>query len=248
MFSLSATAIAAVLSVAGMVSADSPATCSAHGFDLTSDDGKSPCYIASLMVGGGYMPEDSPYPSLSGQTEYDIPTADEADDLRCNPIFYTLVSGCSACQSYSSNTWPTWDSWTTNCGNITGVKYIAETMPYDTALPNWVFTDPVVTGGTFNYTAAKLVGASDEIPETTFNVKSESSSSTASSTAATCSNKAGAIAGAAVGSAVGGALIGALIMFLLVKKSKKTSADRGSIHSHESEDTVAREKKIANRA
>ncbi|KAF8918088.1 hypothetical protein CPB85DRAFT_1249736 [Mucidula mucida] len=230
MFSLNVALIAAVLSVANVVSADAPATCSAHGFDLTSDGGKSPCYIASLMVGGGYMPEDSPYPRLSGQTDL----LHLGIWMLCVPVI-------------SSNTWPTWDSWTTNCGNITGVKYIAETMPYDTALPNWVFTDPVVTGGTFNYTAAKLVGASeiDEIPETTFNVNGDS---TGSSTAATCSNKAGAIAGAAVGSAVGGALIGALIMFLLGKKSKKLSADRGSIHSHESEDTIAREKKIANRA
>ncbi len=52
------------------------------------------------------MPTDSPFPDLEaqGKTQYSIPTLAEADQLRCNMIFYNLVSGCSACQ-LSTNTW-----------------------------------------------------------------------------------------------------------------------------------------------
>ena len=52
------------------------------------------------------MPADSPFPDLEaeGMDHYPIPGPDEADDLRCNMIFYNLVSGCSACQ-LTTNTW-----------------------------------------------------------------------------------------------------------------------------------------------
>ena len=50
------------------------------------------------------MPADSPFPDLEaeGLERYPIPTLDEADDLRCNIIFYNLVSGCAACQTSTS--------------------------------------------------------------------------------------------------------------------------------------------------
>ena len=149
-------------------------------------------------------------------------------------------------------------------------SYIASIMPYDTPIPNWAFTDPLATGGTFNATAARaaadnLFGTSTSsmlaiivrsssadsiaIPDTVFNVKSEATTTPSPAVASTsgCSTNTGAIAGGTVGGFTGGALLGALAAFLAArKKARKTKAagDDGqhSVHSQDTQDTIMREK------
>ncbi|KAI0757072.1 hypothetical protein C8Q80DRAFT_1116348 [Daedaleopsis nitida] len=255
MLTSKAFALAAVLGAA-FVSAADTALCGAHGISLKADNGLSPCEIASLMVGKGTMPADSPFPDLEaqGMNKYPIPTLAEVDDLRCNMIFYNLVSGCSACQ-LTANTWAPWDDWTSHCKSQSSVgpslSYIASIMPYNTPIPNWAFTDALVTGGTFNATAAETVAENlYDVPDTVFNVKTDgsvtpSSTSTASpATGASCAGNAGAIAGGTLGGFAGGAVLGAAIAFLVaLKKGKKVAAvgDDGQ-HSVRSQDTLVREK------
>ncbi|RPD63015.1 hypothetical protein L227DRAFT_599278 [Lentinus tigrinus ALCF2SS1-6] len=255
MFRLKVFALAAILSVA-LVNAADTALCGAHGISLKADNGLSPCDIASLMVGKGVMPEDSPFPDLEseGLDSYPIPTPDEADDLRCNMVFYNLVSGCSACQ-LTTNTWASWDDWTSHCKSQSSVGYIASTMPYDTPIPNWAFTDAIATGGTFNATAAKLVAENlFDVPDTVFNVKSDATSSnstTASAASGSCASSGssssvntGAIAGGTIGGFVGGAVLGALGVFIAARKkgTKKTDDGQHSVHSQETQDTIVQEK------
>ncbi|KAI0735245.1 hypothetical protein C8Q76DRAFT_791814 [Earliella scabrosa] len=250
MFSLKTLALVAVLGAASVSAADT-ALCGAHGLSLKADNGLSPCEIASLMVGKGAMPADSPFPDLEAQglERYPIPTLDEADDLRCNIIFYNLVSGCAACQT-STSKWASWDSWTSHCRSQSNVGYIASIMPYDTPIPNWAFTDPLATGGTFNATAARA--AADNlfaIPDTVFNVKSEATTTPSPAVASTSgrTTNTGAIAGGTVGGFTGGALLGALAAFLAARKKArktKTVGDDGqhSVHSQDTQDTIMREK------
>ncbi|KAJ7174958.1 hypothetical protein C8R43DRAFT_1057630 [Mycena crocata] len=248
MFTKVATFVVLVLVAASSVEAAITATCGAHGMSLKAENGQSPCEIAALMVGKGAIPSDSPFPELFdlGKDRYTIPTIDEADDLRCNPIFYNLVAGCSACQA-STYTWSSWESWTSHCKSNTGVSYIAGVMPYDTPVPNWAFTDPLATGGTFNATAAIAMksAAGLTVPDTVFNLKTDAvtaPSSTSSSTGSNSINK-GAIAGGTVGGFLAGGALGAILAMLLAKK--KTVKDSGSVHSYETQDTIAREKEMA---
>ncbi|KAH8827275.1 hypothetical protein DL96DRAFT_1816280 [Flagelloscypha sp. PMI_526] len=231
------------------VKATATATCGAHGMSLRASNGQSPCEIAALMVGKGAIPENSPFPELYnlGQDRYTIPTMAEADDLRCNPVFYNLVAGCAACQA-STYTWSSWESWTSHCKSNTGVSYIADTMPYDTPVPNWAFTDPLATNGTFNATAAMAMKSATDlaIPDTIFNVKSDSTASSSSASSSVDGVSKGALAGGTVGGFALGVLLGGLSvkMFFSRKKVHKKNGENSSVHSDETQDTIGREKTI----
>ncbi|KAM5535393.1 hypothetical protein V8D89_010915 [Ganoderma adspersum] len=252
MFAPKVLALVAALGVASVAHAADNALCGAHGISLKASNGLSPCEIASLMVGKGTMPKDSPFPDLQPQnlTQYPIPTVEEADELHCNMIFYNLVSGCSACQ-LTTNTWASWDDWTSHCRSQTNVAYIASIMPYNTPLPSWTFTDAIATGGTFNSTAAEAVAQNlFDVPDTIFNVKNSTttSGSTASTSASTSSTSSsvntGAIAGGTVGGFAAGGILGALVTFLAARKKAAKSTDDGrhSINSQDTRDTIMEEK------
>lgn len=133
--------------------------------------------------------------------------------------------------------------------------------------PNWAFTDPMATGGTFNATAAMQMKSAaglgmhilltvdcmsetiiPVVPDTVFNVKSETSStpSATGSSGSSSSNDSkinkGAIAGGTMGGLACGLLLGALAVKLLMGKKQKKSRDQSSIHSDATEDTIRREK------
>ena len=92
------------------------------------------------------------------------------------------------------------------------------------------------------------------MPDTVFNVKSDSTSSSSSTTASATADSActsssssvntGAIAGGTVGGFVGGAILGALGVFLVARKktAKKTDDGQHSVHSQETQDTIMQEK------
>jgi len=230
------------LVAAAAVSARPQAICGLHGRYLNSADQHTPCDLAAILVGGGVKPADSPFPDLAeqGLERYPAPTAEEVNELRCNPVFYNLVSACGACQG-SRFSWVSWAEWSENCESITGISYIAQNIPGNIPLPSWVFIPPSASNGTFDRLSA-LTETEAKTPDSFFPklVLTQTNS---------CTEKtpAGAIAGSVVGGVVGLALVGVLAMFLFRRKATQHPPvqSRVTMSDTESIDTIMRQKAAA---
>ncbi|CAG7853264.1 SubName: Full=Uncharacterized protein {ECO:0000313/EMBL:CCA71957.1} [Serendipita indica DSM 11827] len=229
------------LATAGANAAVRQAICSSHGMFLNTESGHTPCDIGALLVGGGIKPADSPFPDLisQGLDRYPAPSANEADDLRCNPIFYNLASACGACQASTLN-WTTWAEWTVNCKSVTSPAYVIERMPADIPIPGWAFVPPAITNGTFDKFSA-LTESAATIPDSYFPKLVVTAITVCDSPKLTPSQLAGAIVGGLVG-------LGTLILIAAFIFLRRTQAARsvvggfGRASTSSSADSIMRQK------
>ncbi|KIM36436.1 hypothetical protein M413DRAFT_449146 [Hebeloma cylindrosporum] len=214
------------------------ATCVAGYSWMYNSLRQSPCDVAASLAGvctGGAFtisPLDPGY-------HYPGPSTANANDCRCNTIYYSLIAACSACQERN---FVQWTSYTSNCLSVYRQRY-PERIPDDTAVPHWAYLD-VVPANNFDITAARAASG----PESTAPPRSTFLPTTSATTFPTTptigfttsrsatstpfvsldppssgkSTNVGAIVGGVVGGVVGLALVG-LLLFLLLRKKKAAS-------------------------
>ncbi|KIM21141.1 hypothetical protein M408DRAFT_333649 [Serendipita vermifera MAFF 305830] len=231
--------------VMGANAAVPQAICGSHGLFLNTQSGHTPCDIASLLVGNGVKSADSPFPELNslGVDRYPVPTGDQADELRCNPVFYNLASACGACQASTFN-WTTWTEWTANCQTVSSPAYVIQRMPSDIPLPGWAFVPPAVTNGTFDKVAAYAESFAT-IPDSYF----PKLVVTATNVCSTPKMSPGELAGAIVGGVIGVGLLGLLAVLLFRRRRNATSTTTRvlgrTVSQGSSVDSIMRQKAVA---
>jgi len=194
------------------------ATCNSTGsFDWAFNSlGQSPClvaaYLGSVCSAGQFF-----VPALGPSQFYSGPNVENANDCRCNSVFYSTISACAACQG---NEYLKWSSWYTNCSSVFVSEY-PEDIPTGTKVPHWAYENVTIGDGAFNTTVAKAETSSPEstgTPKPTGTAPASPSNSPAASGSKPKKSHAGAIAGGVIGGLVGLAIVAGLIFWLIRRR------------------------------
>ncbi|PFH52185.1 hypothetical protein AMATHDRAFT_57539 [Amanita thiersii Skay4041] len=178
---------------------------------------RDPCRIAESLAGVCEV-QGFNIPPLPQGNVYFGPSSTEANDCRCNSVFYSMLSACAACQN---RPWLSWTRYDTQCRNVT-VTTFPRSLPPGVGVPHYAYLDVSVSGNFSLDDALNAGGVESTAPV-------PSSTSTSTSGTHSGSNKAGAIAGGVVGGVVGAALLGGLALWWFWYRKRRSSASQSRL-------------------
>ncbi|KAF9262805.1 hypothetical protein L218DRAFT_959949 [Marasmius fiardii PR-910] len=197
----------------------------AAGYDWAfNSKNQSPCDVASFLGGACLNGILFGVPPLNATQIYQGPTLANANQCRCNTVFYSLLSACAGCQGAR---YLTWTSYSTNCSS--SEENAPVIIPFGTAVPSWAYInvnpngfDPVAARESAN--GPESTGTPQPTGTNTQSLTPGSSSTRLSSESGGGggSSNAGAIAGGVIGGIVGVSVIAGLT-FWFIRRRRRNS-------------------------